>query len=188
MEDYGLPFFFDGAMPNFSAADPGNFQAPLPEQIAQHLALQGVKPADFMANPQAFQQQQAPVPFPPMNPSASAHTSIEYGGNQPTNGGVPMAPQMPPQSTEAPTTTEASAKGQPGGDTAKRITDSLKGLQAAAAPQAQRVYTPSPVNPNQHSGGNIKGGQLAALLAMMQAKGSAPQVPLPLGAILAGRM
>lgn len=187
MEDYGLPFFFDGAMPNFSAADPGNFQAPLPEQIAQHLALQGVKPGDFMANPQAFNNPQ-PMQFPPMNPNASAHTGIEYGGNQPKNAGKAMASEMPPQSTEAPTTTEASAKGPAGGDTAKRITDSLKGLQAAAAPQAQRVYTPSPVNPNAHSGGNIKGGQLAALIATMIGKGNTPQVPLPLGAILSGRM
>lgn len=222
-EGFDLPFLFGGNSfaPDFSAADPSAaIPQPLPEQVAQHLAMQGVKPGEFMANPKAFEQGASPLAFPPAggqrtNPLIPGSSSY---GAQPAFAFPDRTPLQPksvqtssftqpevPTTMEAPTETpgynysqsastaqpaatqEMSAKGTGKNDVAKNLTDTLKGVQALQPPTPQRVYTPSPVNPGHATAGAVKGNQLAALLQLMAGKQQTPQVPLPLGAVLAGR-
>jgi hypothetical protein len=153
--------------------------------------MQGVSPGQFFANPSQFLQQHNPMQFPPAG-SGTANPSFAYGGKPPSNVGAALQPtpdygtdSAQPSKTEA-ATTEASAKSaQP--SSADKLLASLKGVQAPPAPQAQRVYTPSANVPATHGG--VKGGNIAALLQLLNVAGqSKPQIPLPLGAVLGGRV
>ena len=219
-DGFDLPFFFGGtgSYPDFSAADPGAaIPQPLPEQVAQHLATQGISPAQFMANPKAFEVGASPLAYPPAggqhtNPMISGssagtaqpafafpdRTPVQPKPVQTLSYAPPGSPQeAPPDSpgynysqqtaTAKPEATqEMSAKGK-GNDVAKNLTDTLKGVQALQPPTPQRVYTPSPINPGHATAGAVKSGQLAALLNLIAGKQGTPSIPLPLGAVLAGR-
>lgn len=190
--DFGLGAGGDGTMPDFSAAGPGATPQPLPEEIANHLAMKGVSPGQFFANPQQFLTQHEPMRLPPAA-SGTAQPGFMFGGGKPPPSvGVSLAPAQQdygldsaqPSKTEV-ATSEASAKSaQP--STTDKLLATLKGVQAPPAPTAQRVYTPNANVPNVHGG--VKGGNIAALLQLLNVAGqSKPQIPLPLGAVLAGR-
>lgn len=111
-----------------------------------------------------------------------------------TVGGRSAAPQPAPIDTapaSGDTTTVSAggtAKAVSPSDRAQNLIQGLRGVQAPAAPVAQKVSTPSVVAP--HLTNNVKGGNLAALLQIL-AGGANPQqqkVPLPLGAVLGGRV
>lgn len=213
---FDFPFLFggdnSGYTPDFGLANEGSFPTPaLPDQIAQHLAMQGVKPAEFMANPQAFAGGAAGIPFPPMNPGASMKPAFSFdqpivptpvrtlsyqappGGESSDvleTGGRSTAPATAggtPTNIQPPGTAEEMSAKSGQGNVAQNLTNTLKGVQAMQPPQPQRVYTPNPVNPGHSVAGAVKGGQLAALLSLLAGKQGTPQVPLPLGAVLAGR-
>lgn len=145
MEGFMNPFDFSGAsfLPTAPATD-------LAGMTAAHLAQQGIRPEQFIANPEAAGTQAAPTMVPGLG------TSLE--------------PQQPQQ----PTSLDASN----GASIGQRINETLKGVQLPKPPTPQTVRTPTaqPPAPQAIKGGNL----IALLQAMGAQGGAKAQLPMPL--------
>lgn len=208
MEGFMNPFDFDSAsfMPTMPdvAAGGGIFGAPqamgaggqpdFAAMTAGTLAQNGIRPDQFLRDPSLLS---AAAPSGGQFPSLGSSLGGERGWDS-TPVAYPGGPEVSP-TTGQPTTkpldirsdaqktsdeaSNASAEGttkDKGGDMAKRITDTLRGVQMPKPPAPQTVHTPAPTLPRPMAG--VKGGQLVALLQALgaRAQGATPHVPMPL--------
>lgn len=172
MEGFINPFNFGSA--SFQPTMP---QMDLAQIAAAHLAAGGIRPEQFLRDPStlAAVAPQAASPQVPENVWDPTPVSGPGGPavNSATGSPLSMAPEGEAQA--------AATTPEKGGDLAKRLTDSLRGLKMPPAPTAQTVRTPAPVNPP--APGAVQGGNILALLHALGsgAGGVKPGVvPMPL--------
>lgn len=186
MFDAGNPWDFGTgftAPPSFGAGNsmPVMPQTDLAAQMAQGMAMRGIRPQQFFADPSVA------VPQPPtVSPNVWDPSPVDMPGGNPAS--IPGQPrtQMPLTMPGA----EASATGTPGeakkagGSFGDKLQEGLRGVKAPTPPAPQQVRTPGAPEPK----GQIKTGELLALLLAMQPAGAQAGLKLPptLGASLQG--
>jgi hypothetical protein len=176
-----------GGFPGQDLGDPA-------ASFAAGLAARGIRPQQFLQNPQAAARSMAPALPPPMQndwdptpvatPGGAAVTLPGRGATvTPSDASVTLNVDPAKPAGEA---AEASAAAKPedkGGDMAKRITDALRGVRMPTPPQPQTIRTPQAPQP--HAVNAIKGGQLLALLQSLGVNPAAAKIPA-LGGMLRG--
>lgn len=172
--------FGSTGLPNIQAGiEPNNWPAPTtPSPVPIPAAPEAPYPEVARTYPtppmptSPYQEAYRSAPMPP-SPTPSLGAALE-----PQGGGVPLPKPRP---MEAPKAGEA-----PAGATGDALLKSLRGVQAPAAPQAQRVSTPHlpALRP-------IQGGGYMELLAQLglgpQAMAKGLTLPSTLGQALGGR-
>lgn len=167
-------------------------QSPIsPEIIAKTAASRGIPPPAQDLVPPA---PPAPEPFRlhgstfgPNDPGPELGSAL-LGNNTTTGGpsvGAPMDIKTPVQQQAEAASTDVSAQSKDK-DKTPTFADALKGVKAPAGPELQRLATPAAPKPT----GQIKGGELLALLQALNVGGAAAgnyQLPSTLGQALLGR-
>ena len=164
-------------------------QMDLPSMFANGLAAQGIRPAQFFANPQLGASVLNPSP---QQPNVWDPTPVATPGGEPT-----MLPGTPGRGPNPNVQTDdigggASAEGseeerrRAGRETmADRFAKGLRGVRMPEPPKPQTVRTPDAPRP----GAAIKSGEiLQLLLAAMQGGGAGGAAGLKLPATLGGAL
>lgn len=184
------PWDFGTGFSSPFTTDPNSFQPVAPQtdlasSLASAFASQGIKPDQFMADPNTAANAAG------IAPGATATGAGGSGANpwDPTPVDMPGGPAttLPAQPSTAPsanpqaadanaaaTPTDKNAAQKPFGD---RLAETLKGVKAPPSPTPQKVSSPSAPTSNPTG---VKGGNLLQLLAMMAPQASQVAVPLSL--------
>jgi len=214
MEDYGFGSLFGGSPWDFGLGfnQPFGFGLsgpPTPPPVdlsgmASSFAQQGIRPDQFMANPQAAVAAAAPPPAPTATdnawdprpdvpiPGASRSTALPLSQAPVSQtSGQPIATAA--DATATPLAADTSAAGTtPDLKAAKeksfadRLSETLRGVKMPTPPTPQTIRTPSVPEPK----GNVKAGQLLAMLLNAAPQGAQAGLKLPptlTGAIGGGR-
>lgn len=195
---FGSPWDFGTGMQSPQFFGPGGNNMPvapqvdLAAQMAHGLASAGIRPGQFFANPSAA----APILQPPGGtPEGNAWdpTPVDMPGGAPvtlnSRVGAGQPSYTPAEESASTQGMDASATGtsgdKAGGKSSfDKFAEGLRGVQAPKPPDVVKPSTPGIVPPR----GDIKTGELLALLMGMQPQGGTPGLKLPptLGASLKG--
>lgn len=190
---FGSPWDFGtGFMqpPSFGSGNsmPVMPQPDLTQMFAQGMAAQGIRPQQFLQNPQAAIQAVAPEPSMGAGANPWDPTPVDMPGGKPVSLASAAAPMGNPNiQTDDPLQAQAGgAPAEVAGAKEKtigeKLQESLKGVQAPKPPEVQKVGTPSAPQPN----ANIKAGELLQMILGLS--GQVPQkiVPPSLNASMKG--